>query len=196
MVIYDPYLNIPMACADLTDDRDLDGMTYRAAVGLVASRPLVNLVVLRTELGYSKLTYQFSGLTESTSYPTRVHALPCLAGGHDVSPGRPYYVDATCNDDGVGIADGNVACTNAMANQVWLESTTDRYGKVQDSFTMNHLLRADAQSIVIHACTEANVNEAEDDLTGLCASGFMAAAVCTVLVVCLLFPAAFLPSLP
>eukprot|EP00729_Bicosta_minor_P000860 gene860-29741_t len=178
VVIYDPFTQSPMVCATLGNDRDIDGFTYRANDQLVDTRPLVNLKITREETGNSEISYSISGLKTETVYPTRLHALPCLAGGDSVSPGPAYYRDPTCNDNGSTNAD---VCGNTETAQVWLGHLTSKFGAIVGKKTIPNLLRADAQSVVIHTCASSGAPPNPDtvpDGTGLCESGMMSAAVC------------------
>lgn len=98
--------------------------------------------------GETKVSVQVLGLLASTDYPVHVHNLPCafLAGTH-------YKIDPSETD-------------TVEANEVWPMFETNAEGIGMAEITVDHWLRGDALSVVVHdPATDGNPKMACADLT-------------------------------
>jgi len=138
IVVHDPASGAKMACADLLtdDDATLDFAGTLAPFAAATAEDMTvrgTLNAQRTEAGTS-FTLTLSGLTTTAlGYGTHVHALPCevtTGGGH-------YKLDPLIPD-------------TLEANEIWLPVTNYTAGTSTATVNATHVIRADAQSVVLH----------------------------------------------
>lgn len=131
---------LKVACADLTIE-DYPAVVAEGEVTdsfpIALERDYHNLLgsgfLIRDPDDLSLLTFSMYGLTAGETYPAHVHALPCSvndAGGH-------YKIDP------------RVTAT-AEENEIWLPLTADATGMGSVLLYLEHLPRAEAESVVVH----------------------------------------------
>ena len=126
-----------VACTDLT--RTFPALATAGAAALLpdgVSR-LPNLTgsatMERSLNGWTRVTFDVSGLDPAIDYKAHVHNQPCSVengGGH-------YMIDPT-------------AAPDLEENEMWLYLSPDDTGAASDSMWVSHAARAEAQSVVIH----------------------------------------------
>lgn len=94
--------------------------------------------LMRRADGTTAANLSAAGLEPGQAYPVHVHALPCgvnSGGGHyKLDPGESETIEA---------------------NEIWLPLSADADGAATAAVELNHLARAEAQSIVIHDYEDA-----------------------------------------
>lgn len=125
-----------IACATLEEQAQ---PTEPVSVGIF--RPLSGTPEVAIE-GYARLIRQkngskiqltLSGLEASADYPAHLHNLPC-----DVTSGGGHYkMDPTITD-------------TLENNEVWLSFTSDGQGRATQESAVDHVIRPEGQSVVIH----------------------------------------------
>lgn len=162
VVLYDPENEVPMVCADLEEDRQMDGLVYSVDEQLVNFVPAVSFVALtRDETGNTELAMRVANLQDNALYTAEVHSLPCVS-----SNGGPVYMrDFGC----VGNV-GTVGCEpDAASNVIRLPMTVNSITGVSDvSRTYPGVARADAQSVHLKDCRLA---DGTPDVSGVCPGG-------------------------
>ena len=143
VVIHNPEDGSKMSCADLTlassgpvVSRGVMAPFATAEAGDMSIGGAVTATV--SEAG-SEVTLNLTGLNAANQYSLHVHALPCeinSAGGH-------YKIDPTVAEV-------------IAANEVWPAlSAISAEGVATATVSTAHVLRGDAQSVVVHRMTES-----------------------------------------
>lgn len=168
MVMYSPtHPDVPMVCADLLDDRQLDGLVYYVNEDANENVPSVsNAALIRDERGFTNIEVRIANLRPGNIYPAYVHSLPCvpLSGSGAQRGGERYMRDINCYGN-----IGTSGCEATSDNQLHLRLRVDEQTSAA-STTVQYpgLLRADAQSILLMDCLRPN---GDTDETGTCDGG-------------------------
>ncbi len=127
-------------CADLvrtTAWPDAIGVGSAVALDIAADRGLDGLAaeatMVRALSGETTAEIVVDGLAADSEYPIHVHNRPC-----DVANGGGHY---TLDESVEGVV---------AENEIWLSLTTDGDGAAEQSASVVHTARPEAQSIVIH----------------------------------------------
>jgi hypothetical protein len=155
-----------MLCADLSKNRTARGTSfaYNNADGsenFPNAKLRRDATATRSFIGKTTVRLKLSGLNRNTVYPAHVHETRCAAnngGGH-------YVREIGCENGTLDSSDP--ACQANPDTELWVGFTTNRRGKGNVSSSMDGIARADAKSIVVHNCLDANGDEVQD---GVCAS--------------------------
>lgn len=162
MILYDPVNNVPMVCADLEEDRQMDGLVYSVNEQLVDHVPAVSFVTMkRSETGNTELAMRVANLQSTTQYTAEVHSLPCVSSG-----GGPIYMrDYSC----VGRINSTGCEPEVASNVIRLPLAVNSVTGVSDvARTYPGIVRADGQSIHLKDCLNTDGTQ---DSTGVCAGG-------------------------
>jgi len=168
IVMYSPsHAGVPMVCADLENDRQMDGLVYYVNEDATSNVPSVsNAALIRDERGFSQLDIRVANLRPGHIYPAYIHSLPCvpLSGQSSARGGERYMYDINC----YGMI-GTSGCEATSTNQIHLRLEVDSQTAAAELSTrINGLLRADAQSILLMDCIDNNGNT---DPSGTCNGG-------------------------
>jgi len=145
LVVYDVAVRRDPAprllCADLVTTGPSDpfithgeGLVLMAATDAGLDAMATSATMERAVAEGTTVTLDASGLAPETTYAVHVHDRDCSSfdgGGH-------YKIDGT-----IGVTD--------ESNELWLPLSTDADGSGQSSVVSEHLARAAAQSVVVHA---------------------------------------------
>ncbi len=128
-----------VACADLPRQGYTDAVQTGDATLLDEgeARGYGNLMatgrLMRERAGTTMASIELSGLMAGMEYPIHVHELPC-----DVAEGGAHYkIDPSVEE-------------TVESNEIWLNVTADANGAASRMTSVDHLARAEAQSMVIH----------------------------------------------
>jgi Cu-Zn family superoxide dismutase len=141
VVVHDPDMaNTPkMLCADLstkspfTTTGTAAALPGAAAAGVPSASGSGSLT--RDNEGSTQVTITVQNLKPSTDYMVHVHDQPCAFGNGGGHYKFDYGVDAA-----------------VASNEIWLDFKSDASGAGTKSVTItNHIARAEAQAIVVHA---------------------------------------------
>lgn len=130
-----------VACADLTAPQlpslaatSSAVLFYAAAVERQLTGLAAGALMVRSPSGSTEVSLRVAGLAPNSEYPVHVHAQPCgvgEAGGH-------YKLDP-------GVAEA------IEANELWLPLSSNAAGEAERTASVqDHVVRAEAQSIVVH----------------------------------------------
>lgn len=138
VVIHDPMAdNTKMACADLrpptAESWQADGTFAPFAYASEADGPIAGTARMEVDETGTRITVAVSGLRTDQSYSAHVHALPCHVG----DGGGHYKLDPTIAD-------------TVPDNELWPAIDPDGGGAANATLSSPHVVRASAQSIVIH----------------------------------------------
>lgn len=129
--------NAKMACADLavddSTDVELTGSVAPFALAAAGDMTISGAAVATRSSSATHVELMLDGLDPGVLYGTHVHALPCNvgdAGGH-------YKIDPTVVDA-------------LETNEIWLSVMNYPDGSMVSEIDLDHSIRADAQSIVLH----------------------------------------------
>lgn len=137
IVVHDPdAASAKMLCADLTVKAPYTTSgTANALPGADAGvAVMASGTMTRGDDGKTTVRVEIQQLQPTTMYMIHVHDQPCAAA----SGGGHYKLDY-----------GMTAAVES--NEIWLNLTTDAMGKADKTVVVDHLARAEAQAIVIHA---------------------------------------------
>jgi len=136
VIIHDPVSGDKMACADLEPLASIGGKASGTFSPFALYETIDETITGTAEITYlssSKLNVSVQGLDDGEEYRTHLHALPCDtldAGGH-------YKLDPSNLD-------------TVEANEVW-PTLTPSGGSANDEVTTSgHMIRDDAQAVVLH----------------------------------------------
>lgn len=128
-----------VACADLAPSNaqafQTAGLLLPLPTAMMRGLQLSGSAMMSRNLdGSTTVSVQVGGLAANTEYPIHVHDRPCNVG----DGGGHYKVDTAATEA-------------AEANEMWLTATTGADGSAMRQISVQHLARADAQAVVVHA---------------------------------------------
>ena len=109
------------------------GGRFAPLAGYAGNDATGHALLVRESAGTYSLSVQVSGVSPNVTYPAHLHRYPC-----DVGSGGPHYK-----------IDPGVAET-VESNEIWPSFTTDENGNGEAEVSGSHVVRQDAQSVVIH----------------------------------------------
>eukprot|EP00040_Diaphanoeca_grandis_P032724 m.199053 g.199053 ORF g.199053 m.199053 type:complete len:590 (+) comp32719_c0_seq1:401-2170(+) len=168
IVMYSPtHEGVPMVCADLLDDRQMDGLVYYVNEDATSNVPSVsNVAMIRDERGFTQVDIRIANLRPGHTYPAFVHSLPCvpLSGTSTARGGERYMRDISCYGQ-----IGTTGCEATEENQLWLSLDVNQQTAAAElTVQFDELLRSDAQSILLMDCLDG---DGATDPTGTCVGG-------------------------
>lgn len=176
VVMYDPLNSVPMVCADLRQDRTMEGLIYRIFEDRIDTVPVIDSSLRRDERGFTELSMRAANLRPSFTYHAFVHSLPCvpLSSSAQPSGGDRFMRDISCYGN-----IGSPGCEAVASNQMGLTLRADAIGISDVSVRFDGLASADAQSILLRDCLDIS---GVPDPTGVCAGEVNATLMCIDLV--------------
>jgi Cu-Zn family superoxide dismutase len=137
LVIHDPSSGNKLLCADLNADGDEEDVSFSGefapfALATDVDETAAGTATLSRGPAGTVITVSVSGLDPAATYSSHVHALPCGvsdAGGH-------YLLDP--------------AAATGETNELWPPIEVSAEGVLESTLEVEHIARADAQSVVIH----------------------------------------------
>lgn len=142
VVVHDPNAdNAKMLCADLVTSGDSDPFTttgdalvLQGGIDAGFDSMTADATMERSAGGGTTVVLDVAGLAADETYPVHVHDRDCASG----DGGGHYKID-------YGVMGAE------EANELWLPVTTDAAGAGQSMVMSDHLARAEAQALVVHA---------------------------------------------